>query len=543
MWYLTIDDTKGIHAQVLNIEWPPNVQPLDLPDFETQARRLRYQALGAQCRAQRLNTLLIAHHADDQDETALMRLASGHKGIGLRGMHSFSNIPECWGLHGIDCSGHYEIAANGREESSRSGASILLTRIAQRNQRILSHPPLFETGGVRVMRPLLGFRKQDLVDTCIAHNVEWVEDKTNKEAWRTPRNVARSLLNSARLPMALRNRSLSKLSLWMTGRERKHLRCASYLFAQSDILVFDLRSGSVVVRLPKSVDMEDASTYASRRFEVSSPLVASLLVRNLASLVTPQEDIPLRSLQLIAAAMFPQLGHPVQARPNGKTYPSKLTAAGVQFERLHLSKTDVVHDVKSRQPSTTHQRQTHRLDPEFSWSLTRQPFPNASTKPKIGGPEGLLTTILIPAGATSGKSYTSNVSSWSSWYLWDGRYWIRVMNGTNQALQVRPFCEADLQTIRKSLPSPQLKLFEQVLASAAPNKVRWTLPVISHAHGQLGKVLALPTLGKAGRLDTESEPIERRVDWEVRYKKVAIRKSDEQDQIANRDFITSWEDS
>lgn len=522
------------------------MRPLELPDFETQARRLRYQALGAACRAENITNLLLAHHADDQAETVLMRLASSHKSIGLRGMHSSSDIPECWGVHGVHRSGEHEATLGSHNRLSSETESVLRSgSLGKRDHSLLSFSCLFEQGGVQILRPLLKFRKQDLIDTCQAHGVEWSEDATNKDTWRTTRNATRSLLGNFRLPMALETTSLVQLSSHMQGREVQYNEGASRLHELCEILLFDLRSGCLLVRLPRLPSTEAITVdVAQLSISVSRSLTASMLVRRLVHLVTPQEDVPLHSLKRAVTAIFPSLAHPNGATVEEQIGPLVFTTAGIIFERNHSPNSNT--DVRSNSDFHLEGRElrNENLDTNFIWNLTRQPFAKVSANVKLGGLKDAPTTILVD-GAPSGRNNASKSALWSSWQLWDGRYWIRITNLTAQPLKVRPFCESDLRVIRTSAPKSIRKPFERVLASAAPNKVRWTLPAIAHAvggSGKLGKVLALPTLGKTGIIDVKDEKGQRKVEWEVRYKKVNLgRRHDGTRRGVN--IITSWEDS
>ncbi|KXJ86708.1 hypothetical protein Micbo1qcDRAFT_168193, partial [Microdochium bolleyi] len=66
---------------------------------------MRYRHLGLECAFRGIGSLLVAHHADDQYETVLMRMLSGHPSRGLRGIRPTSEIPECEGLYGAFRSG------------------------------------------------------------------------------------------------------------------------------------------------------------------------------------------------------------------------------------------------------------------------------------------------------------------------------------------------------------------------------------------------------------------------------------------------------
>ena len=114
--------------------------------METAARNLRHRFFGECVRKYRCSRILLAHHADDQAETALWNL--------LRGSH---------GLKGM------------REEQS------LLT----------------ETGvTLELIRPLLQVRRSELVAWLTAHGHRWREDASNAE----PVAVRNRLRNEA-LPL------------------------------------------------------------------------------------------------------------------------------------------------------------------------------------------------------------------------------------------------------------------------------------------------------------------------------------------------------
>ncbi|HWT97274.1 MAG TPA: tRNA lysidine(34) synthetase TilS, partial [Terriglobales bacterium] len=91
------------------------------------ARQARYRLLTAWCRAHDVLHLALAHHADDQAETVLMRADHGSGAAGLAGM------------------------------------SALLCR-----------------DGVRLLRPLLGWRKHDLTADLQRRGLSWIEDPSNR---------------------------------------------------------------------------------------------------------------------------------------------------------------------------------------------------------------------------------------------------------------------------------------------------------------------------------------------------------------------------
>ena len=105
---------------------------------QAAARRVRYDALATWCRERKLASLATAHHADDQAETLLMRLARGSGLSGLAGIRESRDL-----------------------------------------------------GGVRLIRPLLGWRRAELA--AIVAPVETVEDPSNADP-HYDRSRVRSLL-------------------------------------------------------------------------------------------------------------------------------------------------------------------------------------------------------------------------------------------------------------------------------------------------------------------------------------------------------------
>ncbi|WP_448190525.1 tRNA lysidine(34) synthetase TilS [Azospirillum sp. sgz301742] len=95
--------------------------------IQTAARDARHRLLAERCRAEGILHLALAHHADDQAETVLLRLARGSGVDGLAGM-----APVRWEPH------------------------------------------------VRIIRPLLDVPHGRLVATCRALGQDWVEDPSNR---------------------------------------------------------------------------------------------------------------------------------------------------------------------------------------------------------------------------------------------------------------------------------------------------------------------------------------------------------------------------
>lgn len=110
--------------------------------IQERARKERYLLLGYWAEERGLDALVTAHHAEDQAETVMMRLA---RGAGIRG------------LAGI------------RPRSVSPGAHV------------------------RLVRPLLGWRRSELDQVCIAAGVSPVADPSNKDERFERVRVRRSL--------------------------------------------------------------------------------------------------------------------------------------------------------------------------------------------------------------------------------------------------------------------------------------------------------------------------------------------------------------
>ena len=95
--------------------------------LQENARNARYFAMSNWCQENNYQHLLLAHHANDQFETFLMRLISGSGIKGLSAMKPVSN-------------------------------------------RL----------GINLLRPLLGVEKHSLIATLKRYNQDWIEDPTNQ---------------------------------------------------------------------------------------------------------------------------------------------------------------------------------------------------------------------------------------------------------------------------------------------------------------------------------------------------------------------------
>ncbi len=139
-------------------------------NVEAQARVARYQAF-AQCGAERI---VLAHHRDDQAETLLLNLVRGS------GVHGLAGMPPMRLL-------------DGAQPASR----------------------------VRLVRPLLGIARSDLVRYAQARRLRWIEDESNRDV-----RFARNFLRLEVLPLIERRFPGVHATL---ARSAAHLRDAAAL--------------------------------------------------------------------------------------------------------------------------------------------------------------------------------------------------------------------------------------------------------------------------------------------------------------------------
>jgi tRNA(Ile)-lysidine synthase len=116
----------GVTHEILTVEWPKKPESA----IQQRAREERYRLLGGWAKARSLDAVLTAHHLDDQAETLMMRLARGAGVRGLAGMRAAATVP------GSD---------------------------------------------IRLLRPLLGWRRSELADVCGAGGLSAVDDPSNQD--------------------------------------------------------------------------------------------------------------------------------------------------------------------------------------------------------------------------------------------------------------------------------------------------------------------------------------------------------------------------
>ena len=456
-------------------------------------------------------------------------------------------MPECEGIHGIDQSGSFERCIRRLSRLQLSQDRSFNRPKILHLQKLVQSSPLFEKGGPHVMRPLLTFSKERLLQTCKDNSIEWEEDDSNYDVRVTTRNTVRSLLSDARLPKALQTSSLLRLA----DRERSRLRhlkqLANLMLEGCEILMLDVRSGVLMVRFPSLVLPNEPSRAFARS-------VATWCLQNIAFTVAPREKAHLARLSKAMSTLFPSLRDPhAQITGDNNRVPS-FTANGIHFVLQHRKNTQM--DPMHSSNQQIYRESFGQLDPEFVWVLSRQPFSDVtSPKPLLFFPEE-----------------QDRSPSWSIWRLWDDRYWFRLRNTGTRKFIMRTWREDEMPAIRANMAPRAYDRFRDALRDAAPGKVRWTLPVIAEIRDDMdqdeynqtsieeglavraktnkaekrltGSIILFPTLGKAGWLDVVDQDGCRKLEWEVRYKHVALRRRGPRGPPFGHDprFVKAWDD-
>lgn len=136
-------DQLGLPATIEQVDVPGLAKARDM-SIEEAAREARYAYLERLCLHTESHYILLAHHADDNAETVLHRVL---RGTGLRGLAGIAPV------------------------------------------RLLS-----PGSDIRVIRPLLKFRRQDVLEFLRARGLPWREDHTNTQTSLTRNRIRHEIL-------------------------------------------------------------------------------------------------------------------------------------------------------------------------------------------------------------------------------------------------------------------------------------------------------------------------------------------------------------
>ena len=300
----------GIQYKILTADWKGLADPSQISNLESAARKMRFQALGRACADANIDTLLLAHHADDQAETVLARINAGYLGSGLTGIQPEIPIGECHGIYKASKSGTYRYL-----DKTRSLTSFFV-----------------ESGGVVLYRPLLGFTKSQLISTCETRDVKWHEDATNADKTLTPRNAIRHMLQSNAMPSALSSDRLRKLaaSRWSNLASCEEEATAYFNHCRVEL---DCKTGSVSFQIHPDIEKWLSS-------KKDCQLIAATFMRKFFSLVEDQSRLALKDL----------------ARPVGYVTPSVFGEQHVSSNGVNVGSVTLVKEPSTQGSATEDQK-------------------------------------------------------------------------------------------------------------------------------------------------------------------------------------------
>lgn len=502
MLLLTLLD---IPTDVLQIEWPEGLNPKEASNFESLARKYRFQALGKACRDHDIQSLFLAHHRDDQAETVLMRIINGHRKDGLCGMRLSGDIPECRGIYGVHQSGalgpdHHSGPANQIEFDRGMGSEKPRFWDPSDDATRSTTSPMgmrIESGGIRVYRPLLCFSKQELRDTCEANDMSWFEDKTNADPTLTMRNAIRHIYAKNKLPVALQKPSILALAKRLQENRDREIERRNNSFKQKvQILKFEPSVPYCSVYFePLNMGGSAKSPAGVSSIEFED---ASWWLRAVIQLISPVENITLGSLTTAIQRIYPELDSQAIYGPA----PTKaFTVAGVMFEpapaNIHddlLPKHTVCNPTASDGSLPSSQQITNRY-----WVIRPQPF-SRGKEPRLE---------FMPFQGRDKDAYWKDNDSWN---LYDGRFWICILNLTPANISLRPFRADDVHKLKGTKFMAELEQREKLLLPLKVSKFRYVLPAILAEVDGAERVVGLPTLGIV------SQDFKELVKYEVRYR-------------------------
>ena len=474
------------------MEWPPGKLGGGLTGgFETEARSRRYRLIAEACQRRGLMSVFLGHHADDQAETVLMRMVHNLGSIaGLQGMSSVRPMPCTEGLYGADPRGPPLSMHQPKDPAKDTLPSWRKPPIGDLPKPIpptisdekKPQRPFQNEYGILMFRPFLDYPKSRLVATCKSKEVPYVTDPTNEDPAATSRNTCRHLNSHYTLPRALQRESLLRLAEKAKVYEEDICEKSASVLRRADI-VFDIRSGVLDIRFPRSV-------YPS--IDVMARTLESII--DVVNPLKPDQQRPRGApfqKARIASAMFPQLRKTQMELPKPDGPPFKFGL--VTMTKFEMSKSGRPH------LSGTAWQMSRRVPMLREFEICTQFFPQSQG---YRAPRELVN---------------------SEWMLWDGRYWIKLLGIPLQDINgwhVRFLRPDDLVLIRKifwtRIGRYATKHLNSLLSTAAPDKIRLTLPVIVDNQGRMR---FLPTLGFTIPIRfRESNPAP--LDYLIKYKAI-----------------------
>ena len=465
-----LEPLLGKPGHVITLNWDKYGNPKHITAKETVARKLRFRALAEAARNWDLQAILLGHHADDNVETSICRITTSARGSGLIGIKGVANIPECFGLYGVDGSGAFN------RLSSHSTY-----------QHYIGGP---ESGGITIGRPLLEFPKSRLVATCEKAGIGWVEDKTNQDVSLTPRNAVRWMLKHDLLPMALRSENILGMIANINEKSREIKTIAQKFHELSQIKSLDLRSGVMEVYLPTNKFAATLLENYPNEQDIFQGFAEYFY--SLAEAVHPSKVLKMSLTIRSARILFEELmgkKHSIEKTKNNLSFCKiivkrldSLMINGEPHTGLRLHRSPFSENKNSDRPESIvlpslFKNIGHEIDQD---SLQ---LPSSNTDARQGTKHKVLRKIdnllLHPVTANAGDiGKRQKLPGTDDTHLWDGRFWISIQNYSPVPLRLEALNEDKMAYFRSTMYGYHWNTYLDLFKEAAPESARWTLPAI-----------------------------------------------------------------
>ncbi|EXJ55374.1 hypothetical protein A1O7_08301 [Cladophialophora yegresii CBS 114405] len=409
----------GIESDILEMQWPATTDPASLPDFEMQARRARYRLIAEAAIQRKISHIFLGHHQDDQIETILMRLIrnSNDSFLGRQGIPEHGTIPCCEDIRGAQTV----LRHTSLEASLRNASYPRVVRKASDDHVGIHQEKTVapSSGGIQVHRPLLAFPKSTILQFCATNGIPYVLDKTNFNPKLTLRNAVRHLRTHYSLPRALQESSVLEL-------QRKARNSAKSLALRGEAILrmmttetFDLRSGRMIVSLPPHVQTSCEA----------DPEAGGYALARLTSVVSPQ------SRDDAEPTLVPQHNLREFLEKNQRRVREQMTVQQVLLEKSeNMPRSNRYKAISYRDEDNSGggHRWLQRGQRSTVWTLSRPPMRNRELRRASMGFNFPRQCKIVEGEYPSERdsNYSTNKCCekglWSSWLLWDHRYWIRV---------------------------------------------------------------------------------------------------------------------
>jgi hypothetical protein len=434
-------------------------------NLETIARKARFRLLGKACWDRKISRLHLGHHSDDQYETALARIAK-NADYSLGTVNELKNIPENEGVYGVHESGQ---PVDFYTDTDTNPTSVRG----------------FESGGVKVFRPLLDYSKAELFQICQQNSVPWVEDQSNFDKTLTIRNAIRHGLSNDILPRALRKQNILNLVKRNEATLQVHMDLAEILI-ELCVIRFNPSLGQAFVRIPRHAIQQCILQIQSGHEQPNLLLTVSLFIRRLIQMVSPNEHVNLTKLAEIAKDWIQS------SNPNSGKSPIKectFQAGGAQITSFtdpevympYLDTPQRLSNINFKRLDTVvifrHSEAKARISDSGLASL------KSSVSLVLDIPVVTANQPTRRKSLQSGSKLETNKYTFSPFQLYDNRFWLSLYNPFPHPLRIRPLRPSDFDILASRFSTHKLNLevhctspaSNQRDPSTVPSSNRWLL--------------------------------------------------------------------